>query len=180
MRVMQCLETGLYVGATVVLKLNADGSPLAPEKEGTTGKLVEFNKSWCRVSLDGKVYNFRKKYLQIHADSLLSPESLQEKFVKQQQDRKVLRTKLQEKEDAMAVAFAHDEQPTGIEAAGSALVEDSQNLPRDITPLPVSHTFGCCHPNTRTHFLFLFLFFFVAAAAAAAAVVKSSRIHVLY
>ena len=137
-RVLQCMETGMYVGAIVVIKMNSDGSPLAPEKEGTTGKLKEFNKSWCRVSVDGKVQNFRKRYLEIHPDSIISREALQEKFQAQQRERKALRLKLQAKEDALATAFASNN-PQGPTAAGASAdgVTSGRTLPIDITPLPV-------------------------------------------
>lgn len=127
------METGLYVGAIVVLKMNADGSPLASGQNAMTGKLVGFNKSWCEVSTDANVINFRKKHLEIHPDSVLTRHALKAKLLEQNTERKALRLALEAKElDAIPGNFMPER--TGCAADG---LKNPPLPPIDITPLPV-------------------------------------------
>lgn len=131
---LQDRTTGLYVGAMVVLIMNADGTALAPEYQGKTGKLLEFKKSWCRVSINDKVINHRKKYLQIHPDSKISKIALKKMFLQQNQEREALRKAL---EANISCSVSAPETATSASADGS---KSTPSLPIDITPVQDSIT----------------------------------------
>lgn len=123
---LQCMKTGLYVGAMVVLKMYADGTELLPEDQGKTGKLLEFKKAWCKISVGDKVIAYRKKYLKIHPDSQISQVALKKKFLQQKLEREELRKVLE------ANIVCSDPAPT---TASRAADDETPSVPIDITPV---------------------------------------------